>query len=43
MFTIRNIGGVSLLLDGSTWLWLTPAFAGCGVSTSGAWWALSRK
>jgi hypothetical protein len=42
MLTIRNIGGVSLLLAGSTWLWLTPAFASRGVSTSGATWALTR-
>jgi len=34
MFTIRNLGGVALLLMGSTWLWLTPAFAGPEVSTS---------
>ena len=42
MFTIRNLGGVSLLLMGSTWLWLTPAFAGRGVSTSGVLWAMTR-
>src|SRR4051812_27140401 len=42
MLTIRNIGGVSLLLAGSTWLWLTPAFASRGVSTSGATWAVTR-
>ena len=42
MFTIRNVGGVSLLLMGSTWLWLTPAFAGSGVSTSGALWEVTR-
>jgi hypothetical protein len=42
LFTIRNIGGVSLLLAGSTWLWLTPAFAGRGVSTSGALWTITR-
>jgi hypothetical protein len=42
MLTIRNIGGVSLLLAGSTWIWLTPAFAGRGVSTSGATWAVTR-
>ena len=42
MFTIRNSGGVALLLMGSTWLWLTPAFAGRGVSTSGVLWAVTR-
>ncbi len=42
MFTIRNLGGVALLLAGSTWLWLTPAFATRGVSTSGAAWAITR-
>jgi hypothetical protein len=42
MFTIRNLGGVALLLAGSTWLWLTPAFAGRGVSTSGVLWATAR-
>src|SRR3954447_7464937 len=42
MFTIRNLGGVALLLMGSTWLWLTPAFAGRGVSTSGLMWAVTR-
>ena len=42
MFTIRNMGGVALLLAGSSWLWLTPAFAGKGVSTSGALWATTR-
>jgi hypothetical protein len=42
MFTIRNLGGISLLLAGSTWLWLTPAFAGRGVSTTGVMWAITR-
>jgi hypothetical protein len=42
MVTIRNLGGVALLLAGSTWLWLTPAFAGRGVSTSGALWTLTQ-
>src|SRR4051794_2239983 len=42
MMTIRNLGGISLLLAGSTWLWLTPAFAGRGVSTSGVLWAITR-
>ena len=42
MFTIRNLGGVALLLAGSTWLWLTPAFASKGVSTSGLLWGVTR-
>ena len=42
MFTIRNIGGICLLLAGSTWLWLTPEFAGRDVDTSGFMWATSR-
>jgi hypothetical protein len=42
MFTMRNLGGIALLLAGSTWLWLTPAFAGRGVSTSGVLWAITR-
>ena len=42
MFTIRNIGGVALLLAGSTWLWLIPAFATRGVTTSGLPWSLTR-
>ena len=42
MFTIRNLGGVALLLAGSTWLWLTPAFASKGVSTSGVLWGVTR-
>jgi hypothetical protein len=42
MFTLRNIGGVALFLAGTTWLWLTPAFAGKGVSTSGVLWSITR-
>jgi len=42
MFTLRNIGGVALFLAGTTWMWLTPAFATKGVSTSGTWWSLTR-
>lgn len=42
MFTIRNIGGVALLLAGTTWLWLTPAFATKGVTTTGVLWATTR-
>jgi hypothetical protein len=42
VFTIRNIGGAALFLAGTTWLWLTPAFAGRAVSTSGFAWAITR-
>jgi hypothetical protein len=42
MFTLRNIGGVAFFLAGTTWLWLTPAFATRGVSTSGALWGVTR-
>jgi hypothetical protein len=42
MFSIRNLGGVALLLTGSTWLWLTPTFASRGVSTSGLLWTITR-
>jgi hypothetical protein len=41
MFTIRNVGGVALLLFGSTFLWLTPWFASQGVSTRGAMWSVT--
>ena len=39
MFSIRNIGGVSLFLFGTTFLWLTPMYAANGIDTSGAAWA----
>lgn len=42
MFTIRNLGGVALFLAGTTWLWLTPAFASRGVATTGLTWAVTR-
>lgn len=42
MFTIRNMGGVALFLAGTTWLWLTPAFATKGVTTSGIFWSATR-
>ena len=42
MLTIRTMGGVALFLAGTTWLWLTPAFAGRDVSTSGTLWAIVR-
>ncbi len=42
MFTTRNVGGVALLLMGSTWLWLTPEFASRGVSNSGVMWGATR-
>jgi hypothetical protein len=42
MFTIRNLGGVALFLFGTTFLWLTPAFATQGVSTEGAAWSITK-
>lgn len=42
MFTLRSLGGIALLLTGSTWLWLAPAFAGRGVSTTGVMWGITR-
>jgi hypothetical protein len=42
MFTIRNMGGVALFLFGTTFLWLTPAFAGEGVSTKATSWLLTN-
>src|SRR4029078_5655885 len=38
----QNIGGAGLFLAGTTWLWLTPAFASKAVSTSGLTWAITR-
>lgn len=42
MFTIRTVGGVALFLFGTTFLWLTPMFASPGISTRGAWWAVTQ-
>lgn len=42
MFTMRNMGGIALFLFGTTFLWLTPAFASRGVSTEGVMWAATR-
>ena len=42
MWTIRNLGGISLFLFGTTFLWLTPAFATRGVSTEGMLWSGTR-
>ena len=42
MFTIRNVGGVSLFLFGTTFLWTTPMFATPGVSTEGTAWTLAN-
>jgi hypothetical protein len=41
MFTIRNVGGVSLFLFGTTFLWLTRMFASRGVDTTGTAWAVT--
>lgn len=42
MFTIRNLGGVALFLFGTTYLWITPAFAGRGVDTKGLLWSITN-
>ena len=42
MFTIRNVGGVSLFLFGTTFLWLTRMFASRGISTTGVAWGISN-
>jgi hypothetical protein len=42
MFSIRNLGGVALFLFGTTFLWLTPSFAGQGVSTKGVAWSTTQ-
>jgi hypothetical protein len=42
MFTIRNLGGVALFLFGTTFLWLTPSFAGPGVPTKGVAWSVTQ-
>ena len=39
MFGIRNLGGVTMFLFGSTFLWVTPMFAASDVNTSGSAWA----
>ena len=39
MLSIRKVGGISLLLFGTTFLWLTPMFAAADVDTSGIAWA----
>jgi hypothetical protein len=36
------LGGVSLFLFGTTFLWLTPAFATRGISTDGFLWSMTR-
>ena len=41
MFTIRNAGGIALLLAGASWVWLTPSFASQGVDTTGVLWAVT--
>jgi hypothetical protein len=42
MFTVRNMGGVALFLFGTTYLWLTPSYAGPGVSTTGVAWSITQ-
>jgi hypothetical protein len=41
MFTLRTLGGIALLMAGSSWLWLTPTFATRGVDTSGVLWSIT--
>src|SRR3954451_25163695 len=38
MFSVRKVGGISLFLFGTTFLWLTPMFAAADVDTSGVAW-----
>jgi hypothetical protein len=42
MWSLRNVGGISLFLFGTTFLWLTPAFASRGVTTTGLLWSSTR-
>lgn len=42
MFTTRNMGGIALFLFGTTFLWLTPAFAAPGISTDGFLWSVTQ-
>ena len=42
MFTIRNLGGMSLFLFGTTFVWLTPSFATQGVPTKGVAWSITQ-
>jgi hypothetical protein len=42
VFTLRNLGGVSLLLFGSTFLWLTPEFVTVGLKNTGWLWSTTR-
>lgn len=41
MFTLRTLGGIALFVGGTTWIWLTPAFATRGVGTSGTLWRIT--
>ena len=42
MLTIRTMGGVALLLFGSTFLWITPEFVTRGLPNTGVWWRSSH-
>jgi hypothetical protein len=42
MLTMRNLGGVALFLFGTTYLWLTPMFAGRWISTRGILWSITQ-
>jgi hypothetical protein len=41
MFTLRTLGGIALLMAGSSWLWLTPTFATRDQDTSGILWNIT--
>lgn len=42
MFTIRNLGGVSLFLFGTAFAWITPEFVTAGLDNTGALWFTVR-
>jgi dipeptide/tripeptide permease len=42
VWTLRNLGGVALLLFGSTYLWITPEFVTAGLARTGSLWAVVR-
>jgi hypothetical protein len=42
LLTWRNTGALALLLFGTTFLWLTPAFVGNGKATEGTAWTVTQ-
>jgi dipeptide/tripeptide permease len=42
VWTLRNLGGVALLLFGSTYVWITPEFVTEGLTRTGSLWMLVR-